>query len=245
MATDARGLPRDSASPADFIRAHLRLAPVPGLPEIRLYAAHEETGLRRLAMPDGSGDEPPAPYWAFSWAGGLALARHVLALPQTVRGRRVLDLGAGSGLVAIAAALAGAGETVAAETNPYGLAAIGMNAAANGVTVSAVGDDLLPGPPPAADLVLAADVFYDRELAARVMAFLDRCVAAGIEVLIGDPGRAHLPRARLRVMAEYQVADVGDAAPVTTSMVLATLPPSAVDARLPGVSGDHPMLNIG
>jgi predicted nicotinamide N-methyase len=226
MATDARGQPRENASPADFVRAHLRLKPVPGLPEIRLYAAHEETGLRRLAMPDGSGDEPPAPYWAFSWAGGLALARHVLALPQIVRGRRVLDLGSGSGLVAIAAALAGAGETIAAETNPYGLAAIGMNAAANGVTVTAIGDDLLPGPPPAADLVLAGDVFYDRELAARVTAFLDRCMAAGIDVLIGDPGRTYLPRARLRMIADYQVADVGDAAATTPGMVLAPLPPS-------------------
>src|SRR5262245_56706749 len=221
MAADTRGQPRDSASPADFIRAHLRLAPAPGVPEIRLYAAHEETGLRRLALPDDSGAEPPAPYWAFAWAGGLALARHVLALPQTVRGRRVLDLGSGSGLVAIAAALAGAGETVAAETNPYGLSAIGMNAAANGVTVRVIGDDLLPGDPPAADLVLAGDVFYDRELATRVMAFLDRCRATGIDVLIGDPGRAHLPRARLRVIAEYQVADVGDAAATTPGMVLA------------------------
>ena len=221
MATDARGRPRENASPADFIRAHLRLAPVAGVPEIRLYAAHEETGLRRLALPDDSGAEPPAPYWAFSWAGGLALARHVLALPQTVRGRRVLDLGAGSGLVAIAAALAGAREVVAAETNPYGLAAIGMNAAANGVTVMTIGDDLLPGPPPTADLVLAGDVFYDRDLAARTLAFLGRCRATGIEVLIGDPGRAHLPRARLRVIAEYQVADVGDKAPTTPGMVLA------------------------
>lgn len=204
---------REGPDPAQFIKANMRLAPVPSLPEIRLYMAHPGSGLRRLLEPDGdaeeSATEPQPPYWAYAWAGGAVLARYVLDRPSTVAGRRVLDLGAGSGLVGIAAAKAGAREVIAAEIDLNGIVALGLNAAANGVAVSIIGEDITDGPPPAVDLVLAGDVFYAQDVARRVVPFLDRCLAAGIDVLVGDPGRAWLPKPRLRLLGEYQVPDVG------------------------------------
>jgi predicted nicotinamide N-methyase len=229
--------------PTEFIRANMRIAPVPALPEIRLYTTHPGSGLRRLAETeayetgpdeeetrrdeDGDGEagggedgaEPRAPYWAYAWAGGAVLARYILDRPETVAGRRVLDLGAGSGLVGIAAAKAGAREVTAAEIDRNGVAALGLNAAANGVAITIVGEDITAGPPPQVDLVTVGDLFYGRDLADRVIPFLDRCLAVGIEVLVGDPGRAYLPRARLRLLAEYDVPDVGEAREVKPSGV--------------------------
>nr|WP_145720442.1 50S ribosomal protein L11 methyltransferase [Mesorhizobium tianshanense] len=200
----------------------MRIAAVPALPEIRLYAAHPTSGLWRLTHPEGrgaepeeeeadeDGPEPQPPYWAYAWAGGAVLARYILDRPESVAGFRVLDLGAGSGLVGIAAAKAGASEVIASEIDRNGVAALGLNAAANGVTITVVGEDITAGPPPAVDVVAVGDLFYGRDLANRVMLFLDRCLAAGINVLIGDPGRAYLPRSRLRLLAEYRVPDVGE-----------------------------------
>ena len=196
--------------PAEFVRLNTRLVPVRSIPEIKLHTAHEATGLWRLGKPGADGSEPPPPYWAFPWAGGLALARYILDHPEIVRDRRVLDLGSGSGLVAIAAALAGASAVTAAEIDPYALASMALNAPANGVSVSVIADDITGGRPPAVDLIFVGDLFYEHELAERVTAFLDRCLIAGIEVLVGDPGRQYLPNARLRRLAEYTVPDVGD-----------------------------------
>jgi predicted nicotinamide N-methyase len=219
----ARPRRRSRPDPVRFIQANMRAAPVPSLPEIRLHTAHRATGLWRLGEPDEDGSAPPAPYWAFPWAGGVALARHILDRPATVAGRRVLDLGAGSGLVAIAAAMAGASEVIAADVDRYAVAAVGVNAATNGVEIAVVGGDLTTGPPPPVDLVVAGDVYYERDLAEKVTAFLERCLAAGIDVLIGDPGRAYLPRSRLRLLAEYPVPDVGE-------VVSAAMKPGAVFA---------------
>ncbi|MBZ9796581.1 class I SAM-dependent methyltransferase [Mesorhizobium sp. ES1-4] len=194
----------------------MRLVPVPSVPEIRLYSAHPGSGLRRLVDPQDDEDadegmpEAQPPYWAYAWAGGAVLARHILDHPQIVAGRRVLDLGAGSGIVGIAAAKAGAREVIAAEIDRNGVAAIALNAAANGVAITIIGNDITTGPAPAVDLVLAGDVFYSSEVALRVIPFLDRCLVAGIEVLIGDPRRSDLPLSRLRLLAEYQVPDFGD-----------------------------------
>ena len=156
----------------------------------------------------------------------MALARHILDKPENVAGRRVLDLGAGSGIVAIAAAKAGAREVIAADVDPYAVAALGLNAAANQVTVSTILGDLTDGPPPLVDVIAIGDLFYERDLAERVSGFLDRCLGSGIEVLIGDPGRAFLPRSRLRLIAEYPVPDFGDAlhASTNTSAVFALEP---------------------
>ena len=148
MRTHLAVLTRQSSS-----RRTCGIAPVPSLPEIRLYTAHPGSGLRRLADPqqssdadddtvepdddtDDHGPEPQPPYWAYAWAGGAVLARYILDHPQSVAGRRVLDLGAGSGLVGIAAAKAGASAVIAAEIDRNGVAAIGLNAAANGVAIT-------------------------------------------------------------------------------------------------------------
>jgi predicted nicotinamide N-methyase len=204
-----------------FIRERLPLAPVPGVPEIRLHMARPSSGLSQLAGRRQAGFGPP--YWAYPWGGGLALARHFLDRPETVRGRRVLDLGAGSGLVAIAAAKAGARAAIASDVDPNAIAALRLNAAANAVAIEAALGDLTGGSPPPVDLVAVGDLFYDGDLAPCVTAFLDRCLAAGAEALIGDPWRAFLPRARLRLIAEYRVADFGEAgsASATASAVFA------------------------
>jgi predicted nicotinamide N-methyase len=205
-----RGEDDPAAAPPDpiaFIQRHMRLAPAPSLPEIRLYAAHPASGLWRLVASRGEG---PPPYWAYQWAGGAALARHILDRPAAVAGLRVLDLGAGCGIVAIAAAKSGASSVLAADIDRNAIAAIGLNAAANGVDIATICNDLTAGAPPAVDLVLVGDLFYAQELAVRATAFLDNCLAAGIKVLVGDPGRAFLPRARLRLLAEYPAPDFGD-----------------------------------
>ena len=198
--------------PLDFIRQNLRLEPVPSLPDILLYTAHPGSRLSRLAGPGD--DDPPAPYWAWQWAGGLALAHHFAAHPEVVAGKRVLDLGAGSGLVGIAAAKAGAMAS-AAEIDPNGRAAIGLNAAANGVSLSLVDLDIA-GPAPADfDLIAAGDVFYNPEVGRLMLPFLQRCQAAGIAVLVGDPDRRDLPVGQLQPLAAYAVGDVGDARTTT------------------------------
>jgi predicted nicotinamide N-methyase len=207
---------RGPIDPVQFIRANTRLVPVRGSPEVSLFTAHEATGLWRLAA--DRDDATPPPYWAFPWAGGMALARHLLDRPETVAGRRVLDLGSGSGLVAIAACKAGASEVVAAEIDPFGVAAIGLNAAANNVRVRIIAEDITGAEPPAADVVVVGDLFYESELAARVTAFLERCLAVGAAVLIGDPGRTYLPQARLRLVAEYSTSDVGEVESATVKV---------------------------
>lgn len=200
MATAGSTGSRDAAG---FIAANLPLRPAPGLPQIRIRTGVPESGLRRLTA-------GRTPYWAWCWAGGLALARHVLANPRHVAGRRVLDLGAGSGLVAIAAAKAGARQVLAAEVDDDAVAAIGLNAQANDVRLRILHADLLDGEPPAADTVLVGDLFYDRATAVRVTRFLDRCLAARMDVLVGDPGRAFLPRERLIALADYPARDFGE-----------------------------------
>jgi len=189
--------------PVQFIQANLRLATVASVPEVLLYTAHPGSGLRQLR-------KSAAPYWAYQWPGGLALARYILDKPETVAGSSVLDLGAGSGLVAIAAAKAGAGKIIAAEIDGHAVAALKLNADANNVALEIATHDLTACPPPPIGVVLVGDLFYESGLAQRVTAFLDRCLAVGMTVLIGDPGRAHLPRARLRTLAEYPVPDFGE-----------------------------------
>jgi len=201
--------PRPAPDLSRFIAEKLPLAAVPAVPEIRLHMATPASGLRRMLEASG---ESGSPYWAYPWAGGVVLARFILDRPDAVAGRRVLDLGSGSGLVAIAAARAGAKGVTAVDTDPNAIAALRLNAAANGVPVETWAHDVTAGPPPDVDVVLAGDVFYEAALAARVTTFLDRCLDAGIAVLVGDPGRAPLPRHRLRLQAEYAVADFGTAA---------------------------------
>jgi predicted nicotinamide N-methyase len=190
---------------ATFIRSNLPLVAVPGAPEIRLHLAVPSSGLHRLLAEDA-----PCPYWAYRWSGGLALARYLLDQPGSVRGRRVLDLGCGGGIVGIAAAKAGCAQATAIDVDPLAVVAAALNRTANGCDIEVGCADILSGPPPAVDVILAADIFYDEELGRCAGRFLDRCVMAGVEVLVGDPGRAHLPLDRLRRIADYVVAETGD-----------------------------------
>ena len=198
-----------SRDPAAFIRANLKLEPVTSLPGVVLYTAHSGSRLSRLGTPDDA-----APYWAWQWAGGLALAQHIRMHPEVAKGKRALDLGAGSGLVGIVAAQAGAIAS-AAEIDANGQAAIALNAAANRVALPLLEVDIDGDAPPDLDLILAGDVFYLAEVAQRMLPFLQRCAAAGIIVLIGDPGRRDLPIDWLTPLASYAVGDVGDARAAT------------------------------
>lgn len=221
----------DARDPPAFIEANLHLTPYPGLPGIRLYTAHPGSGLWRLAAP---GEDPAPPYWAYPWAGGGALARYLQDRPDTVAGRRVLDLGSGSGIVAIAAARAGAAQVIAAEIDRYAVAALHLNAAANAVALEVINRDPTADPPPAVDVITVGDLFYDGALAVQVTAFLERSAAAGVTILIGDPYRAHLPRTRLRLLAEYRVADMGTGDGATTASGVFALP--AVAPQPPDVA---------
>ncbi|MFN3685352.1 class I SAM-dependent methyltransferase [Salinarimonas sp.] len=194
-------------TPADapaFIRANTRALPVPHAPEIVLHVADEATALWERTEEELGAIGLPPPFWAFAWAGGQALARYLLDTPETVRGARVLDFASGSGLVAIAAAMAGAARVEAAEIDPFALAAIALNAQANGVAVAPRAGDLV-GADEGWDVVLAGDVCYERDMAARVVEWLVRLEARGALVLIGDPGRSYLPKDRLHPLATYEV----------------------------------------
>ncbi len=208
-----------------FISSNLPVSPVPGISEIALHKARPTSGLWRLARQDKDGFG--APYWAHYWAGGLALARYVLDNPAVVAGKRVLDLGAGSGLVGIAAAKAGAREVVAAEVDAYAVAALKLNMKLNGASISVLHGDLTDRAPPEVDLILVGDLFYAPDLSERVTAFLDRCSTFGIRALIGDPWRAHLPTSRLKELARYVVTEGGSHG----------LGPSGVFAFVPRPSG--------
>lgn len=192
------------ADPAAFILAETRLHPVPHAPEILLHVADEATALWARTEEELGAVGLPPPFWAFAWAGGQALARYVLDRPETVRSRTVLDFASGSGLVAIAAARAGAGRVEASDIDAFAIAAIRLNAGANGVAVEPVAEDLI-GADRGWDTVLAGDICYERDLAARVVAWLEALARRGARVLVGDPGRSYLPRERLEALATYEV----------------------------------------
>ena len=192
------------ADPLAFIRAETRLLPVPHAPEILLHVADEATELWRRTEEELGEIGLAPPFWAFAWAGGQALARYILDHPESVRGKRVLDFASGSGLVAIAAMKAGAAEAAACDIDAFAVAAIALNAGANGVAVAPVRADLV-GQDGGWDAVLAGDICYERDLAARVTGWLMSLSARGATVLIGDPGRSYLPRESLENLAFYQV----------------------------------------
>ena len=198
--------PRAIADRRAFIFAETRLRPVPHAPEISLHVADEATELWQRTEDELGEMGLPPPFWAFAWAGGQALARYILDHPNHVAGRRVLDFASGSGLVAIAAARAGATQVTAAEIDAFAAEAIRINAAANGVDeriIVALAD--IVGEDHGWDTVLAGDICYERAVAEKVTAWLKGLAARGATVLIGDPGRAYLPRGELEEIATYQV----------------------------------------
>jgi predicted nicotinamide N-methyase len=174
------------------------------VPEVTIHQADDPIGLWELNEGEYRTEQPP-PFWAFAWAGGQALARYVLDHPDTVAGRRVLDLASGSGLVAIAAVLAGAAHVRAVEVDPLAVAAIELNAATNGVSVSTELADVLDTDAAGTEVVLAGDVFYSKAMADRVFGFLRRAAKHGALVLVGDPGRAFLPRRLFEALATMDV----------------------------------------
>lgn len=190
--------------PRAFIRAETRLLPVPHTPEILLHVADEATELWQRTEEELGKIGLPPPFWAFAWAGGQALARYILDHPETVRGKHVLDFASGSGLVAIAAMKAGAAQVTACDIDGFAIAAIALNAEANGVTVMPVQTDLI-GQDEAWDTVLAGDICYERDLAERVTDWLFALSRRGATVLIGDPGRSYLPKERLERLEIYEV----------------------------------------
>ena len=197
-----------SAERTGFIREQTVLRPVPHVPEVVLHLADEAMPLWQRTEEELETLGLPPPYWAFAWAGGQALARYVLDQRDLVAGRRVLDLGSGSGLAAIAAAMAGAAPVVAVDIDPFTEEAIALNAWANGSYAEILVRDMLDQPPPRAaryDVILVGDLFYERVTTGRALAFLERHAAIGTAVLIGDPGRAYLPKERLMKRQEYEV----------------------------------------
>ena len=199
-------IPATPAARRAFILQNTRLQRPPHTPELELHLADEVTPLWRLTEEALAGIGLPPPFWAFAWAGGQALARYVLDNPQVVAGKAVIDFASGSGLVAIAAARAGAARVLAADIDGYCGQALSLNAEANGVIVGYTDIDLLDAAPPGwAEVILAGDICYEKPLAERVLAWLGQARAGGATVLIGDPGRSYFPRTGLTWLAEYQV----------------------------------------
>lgn len=187
-----------------FILANTAVHRPPHVPEIALHLADEAYDLWRRTEEELAEIGLPPPFWAFAWAGGQGLARHVLDNPEIVRGRSVLDFAAGSGLVGIAAAMAGASAVLCADIDPFCAPAIALNAALNGVQVDVTAVDLT-GTDGGWDVVLAGDVFYDRGFAARLVPWFEALAARGCTVLVGDPGRSYLPRERLAACSVHEV----------------------------------------
>lgn len=187
----------------------LRLVRLPFLPELRLHLADDAIVLQaRLEAEVGS---EFTPFWTNAWAGGQALARYVLDHPERVAGRRVLDVACGGGVSAIAAVRAGAEQVTANDVDPHACTAAAMNAEANGAVLRLAEGDLLDGDGGDAEVILVGDAFYDPELAARVTGFLRRAIGRGAAVLVGDPGRGHLPPAWLELLRTYSITGLGAA----------------------------------
>ena len=193
-----------AADPTAFILAQTAIAAPPLVPEIKLHLATEITPIWEATEAMLTQMNLPPPYWAFAWAGGQALTRFLIDHPDWVKGKRVLDFAAGSGLSAIGAAKAGAALTQAAEIDDFAIAAIALNARANNVAIDLVREDLI-GVEPRWDVVLAGDVCYERPMAEKVIAWFRALAGRGVAILMGDPGRAYLPQSGLLELARYQV----------------------------------------
>ena len=195
----------DDAAAKEFIQNNTALIAPPLTPEIVLHLAAESLPIWQKTEEELGELNVPPPYWAFAWAGGQALARYLLDHPELVRGKRVLDLGAGSGLVAVAAVRAGAADVLASDIDTLAVAAIRLNAAANGVVLEASCEDRLAHAPPEIDVILVGDLFYERELAERTLCYLEMAAKAGADVLVGDPRRSYFPTTRFAEVATYAV----------------------------------------
>ena len=210
------------AQRCEFVRANTEILSPPLVPEVVLHLAHEALPIWQKTEEELGAIGLPPPFWAFAWAGGQALARHILDNPENVRGKRVLDLASGSGLVAIAAMKTGAASAQAADIDHFAVEAVALNAKLNAVLVTPIADDLLDKDPPRdMDAILVGDLFYEKHLATHCLDWLNQAHANGIDVLIGDPGRSYLPKEKLKRIAEYAV-------PVTRELEDAEIKKTAV-----------------
>lgn len=206
MSAAPGGIDLHGRAPADaFIVANTRVLSPPLVPEIVLHLAEESLPIWQKTEEELGEMNVPPPFWAFAWAGGQALARYILDNRALLAGKRVLDLGSGSGLTAIAGMMAGAASALASDLDRMALDAVRLNAALNGVEVATTDENLLEKAPAAFDVVLVGDLFYERGLAELVSRFIGEAAAAGAVVLIGDPQRNYFPKGRFASAAEYRV----------------------------------------
>ena len=195
----------DIADPGAFILANTRLQTVPHAPEVSLWLADEITPLWRLTEEELGEMGLPPPFWAFAWAGGQGLARWLLDNPREVAGKRVLDFASGSGLVGVAAMKAGAASVLCADIDAFCGAAIALNARTNEVALAFTPEDLLDRPAPDVEVICAGDVFYEKPMAERVLAWLSEAAGRGVRILVGDPLRTYFPKQGFDLLAEYEV----------------------------------------
>jgi predicted nicotinamide N-methyase len=195
----------DHNSVVRFITENTKLISPPLVPEMLLHLAAESLPIWQKTEDELGEFNLPPPYWAFAWAGGQAVGRYLIDHPEICRGQSVLDLGSGSGISAIAAAKTGALSVVAADIDKVALAACALNARANAADLKITGADLLAEPPRGEDIVIVGDLFYERQLADRVVAYIAEAKARGSAVFIGDPQRSYFPEGRYTRLAEYQV----------------------------------------
>ncbi len=197
-------------SHGDFIRSNTRPLAVPSLPSIRLYQADEVTPLWLMTEKDMTQQRLAPPFWAFAWSGGQALSSYLLDHPGSVAGKRVLDLACGSGLVGIAAAMAGAARVLCNDIDPYTEAAVALNAELNGVHIDFLRGDLLGGEAPDVDVILAGDICYEKSMTDAMLTFLGQAPAKNIRVLVGDPHRTYFPSTGFTKLADYSVRTIAD-----------------------------------
>lgn len=208
-----------NAARREFVLSQTLVAAPALCPEIRLRLVTAACPLWTASVEDLERLSLPDPFWAFAWPGGQALARHLLDHPGLVRGRRVLDVGAGSALQAIAALMAGASSALAADIDLFAAEAAQVNAEINGVALEVASDDRVGGAAAGDyDVVLAGDMFYEPQLAARLSGWLAALARAGATVLVGDPGRGLLPAAGLSLLAEYETPPDADGPGAPTSL---------------------------
>lgn len=205
MTPASKRAPLTPEAMATFVRDNARLIAPPLVPEIKLYLAEESVPIWQKSEEELGEMNLPPPFWAFAWAGGQALARYLLDNPEVCAGQTVVDLGSGSGMTAIAAAKCGAASVIAADIDQFARASCRLNADANAVAFATTGDDLLASQPMSANVVLIGDLFYERSLADRVIAYIDAAKRQGAAVYIGDPQRSYFPRDKFTLLASYHV----------------------------------------
>jgi len=191
--------------PAAFIRANTMLHEPPLVPEVKLHLASEIVPIWRMTEEELEKSGLPPPFWAFAWAGGQALARYILDHPETVAGKRILDFGAGSGMIGIAAMKANAASVLSADIDPFAAASIRLNAEVNGISLNVTTDDIVGSANGGWDVILIGDMCYERPLAERIETWVHSLVDGGATAYIGDPGRTYLPKSGLEKIVSYAV----------------------------------------